>query len=95
MKYYSISVDQDRYATSIVAKYLDNATVKKIAKSYKTTLSSDMIFIKADASISDEQFDNMTRELNIHYRACIGSFIYVSYTRVDLIFAILKVFIKP
>ena len=28
LKYHSISVDQARYATSIVAKYLDTATVK-------------------------------------------------------------------
>ena len=28
MKYHSISMDQDRYDTSIVAKYLENATVQ-------------------------------------------------------------------
>ena len=28
LKYHSISVDQDRYVTSIVVKYLDTATVK-------------------------------------------------------------------
>ena len=33
----SISVDQARYATSIVAKYLDTATVKVSKKFYKTT----------------------------------------------------------
>ena len=32
LKYHSISVDQGRYATSIVAKYLDTATVKVIKK---------------------------------------------------------------
>ena len=30
MKYHSISVEQNKYSTSIVAKYLDNATVKAI-----------------------------------------------------------------
>ena len=35
---HSLSVDQDRYATSIVAKYLDTATVKVIKKFYKTKL---------------------------------------------------------
>ena len=44
MKYCSIYVDQARYATSIVAKYLDTATVK-----------ADMIFTKEDASTSDEK----------------------------------------
>ena len=53
MKDHSISVYQARYATSIVAKYLDTETVKTSTKFYKTTLPSDMISTKADASISD------------------------------------------
>ena len=75
MKDHSISVDQARYATSIVAKYLDTATVKVSTKFYNTTLSDDMIFTREDVSISDEQVENLTRELNIHCRACIGSLI--------------------
>ena len=61
MKDNSISVDQARYTTSIVEKYLDTATVRASTKFYKTTLPYDMIFTKADASTSDEQVDNMTR----------------------------------
>ena len=45
---HSISVDQARYATSIVAKYLDTATVKASKRFYKTTLPFDMIFTKED-----------------------------------------------
>ena len=55
MKDHSISVYQARYATSIVVKYLDTATVKASANFYKTTLPSGMIFIKADSYTSDEQ----------------------------------------
>ena len=54
------------YATSIVEKYLDTATVKTSTKFYKTTLTSDTIFTKADASTSDEQVEKLTREFNIH-----------------------------
>ena len=46
LKDHSISVDQARYATSIVAKYLDTATVKVSNKFYKTRLPADMIFTK-------------------------------------------------
>ena len=53
MKYNSISIDQARYATSIVAKYLDTATAKVGTKFYKTTFSSDMILTKEDVSTSD------------------------------------------
>ena len=71
LKDHSISVDQARYATSIVAKYLDTATVKERKMFYKTTLPFDMIFTKEDVSTSDEQVESLTREYNIHYRACI------------------------
>ena len=46
LKDHYISVDQARYATSIVAKYLDTATCKLSNKIYKTTLPADMIFTK-------------------------------------------------
>ena len=46
LKDHSISVDQARYATSIVEKYLDTATVKVSNKFYKTTLPAEIIFTK-------------------------------------------------
>ena len=57
LKDHSISVDQARYATSIIVKYLDTATVKIGKKFYKTTLPADMIFTKEDVSTSDEQVE--------------------------------------
>ena len=53
-------------------------------------MPSDIIFTKADASTSDDQVEKLTREFNIHCRACIGSLIYLLSTRVDLIFAVHK-----
>ena len=90
LKDHSISVDQARYATSIVAKYLDTATVKVSNKFYKTTLPADTIFTKEDISTSDYQIDKLTREYNIHFISCIGSLIYLLSTRVDLSFAVHK-----
>ena len=50
---------QARYATSIVAKYLDTDTVKASKPFYKTTLTADMIFTKEDTSTSG--FDASTK----------------------------------
>ena len=61
MKDRSISVDQARYDTSIVAKYLDTATVKARTKFNKTTLPPDMISTKDDTSTSDEQVKKLNR----------------------------------
>ena len=80
IKDHSISVDKARYDTSIVAKYLDSATVKVGTKFYNTTFTYNMIFRKDDTFTSYEQVEKLTRELNIHYIACIGPFIYTLYT---------------
>ena len=90
MKDHSIYVDQARYATSVVEKYLDTATVKTSKKFYKTTLTSYIIFTTADASISDDQVEKLTSEFDINYRACIVSLIYLLSTRVDLSFEVHK-----
>ena len=74
----------------MVDKYLDTAAVKVSNKFNKTTLPADMIFTKEDVSTSDEQIEKLTREYNIHYRACIGSLIYLLSRRVDLSFAVHK-----
>ena len=69
---------------------MDTTTVKTSTKFYNTTLPSDMIFTKADASTSDEQVNNLTMEFNVHHRDCIESFIYLLSTRVDFSFAVNK-----
>ena len=56
----------------------------------QTTFPADMIFTKEDVSTSDEQVEKLNREYNIHYRAYIGSLIYLLSTRVNLSFAVHK-----
>ena len=46
LKYYYISIYQARYATYIVERYLDTATMKENSTFHKTKLSHDMIFTK-------------------------------------------------
>ena len=77
MKDNFISVDQSIYATSIVVKYLYTAKVKTSTKFHNITLTSDMILTKA---VTSTKFN---KEFNIHYIACIGSFIYLLSRRVD------------
>ena len=56
MNDHSISVYQDSYSTSIVAKYMDTATVNTSTKFYKANFPSGMIFTKDDTPTSDEKF---------------------------------------
>ena len=76
--------------TGLLSKRTVQPWSKLSSKFYKTTLPADMIFTKEDVSTSDEQVEKLTREYNIHYRACIGSLIYIFSTRVDLSFAVHK-----
>ena len=87
---HSISVDHARYATSIVGKYLDTATVKTSKIFYKTTFPSEIIFARADASTSDEQVEKLSRDFDIHHRYCNGSLIDFLSNKVDLSFAVHK-----
>ena len=48
-----------------------------------------MIFTKGYTN-SYEQVEVLTRKYNIHYRFCVGSFIYIVYKRVDLCFSVHK-----
>ena len=61
MKNNSVSIDQARYSTSVVEKYLDTATVKTSKNIYKTAFPSDIIFTKADLYASDDQIERLTR----------------------------------
>ena len=90
MKDNLISLDQAIYATYIFEKYLDTATVEASTKFYKTTLPSDMIFTKDVTSTSYEQVEKLTRYFNIHYRACIGSFMYLLSIRGGMSFLVHK-----
>ena len=49
-----------------------------------------MIFTKDYTFTSDEKVEKLNMELNIHYRACIASLIYLFPTIVDLSFAVHK-----
>ena len=90
MKDHSISVDQAKYATSIVAKYLDTEKEQVSTKVYKTTLTADMILTKEYISTSDEQFDKFTREFNINYKGFIVLLIDLLPTRLYLSFTLHK-----
>ena len=69
---------------------MDTATVQVSTKFYKTTFPADMIFKKEGVSNSDEKVEKLTWEFNIHYKACIGSLIYLFSTGVDLSFSVHK-----
>ena len=73
----SISVDQYRYDTSVVANNLDTATIKENSKFHKTSLPRYMKFTKEDSSKSYEQVGVLSIQYNINYKSCLVSIIYI------------------
>ena len=57
LKDHYISMDHIRYATSIVAKYLDTETIKENSNFHKTTLPHDNILTKEYASTRDSKLE--------------------------------------
>ena len=71
-------------------KYLNNATVSGSAKVHARPLPADMTFKKDDASENDTQVEELMRSYNLHYRCMIGALIYLTATRIDILFALHK-----
>ena len=83
-------MDQARYATYVVTRYLDAATIKEQSNFHKTTLPYDIIFTKEYASTSDVQVEVLSIFYNIHYRACVRSLIYLLFIGMCLYFSVHK-----
>ena len=55
-------MDEDRYVTCVVEKYLASARIKYNSKFHKTTLPHDMICNKEDDYTSDKQVEVLSIE---------------------------------
>ena len=67
-----ISVDQNGYDTSFIAKHSDNSTIKENSKLHRTNLPHGMILTKEDTSTSYGKVEFLCIQYNIHYRAYMG-----------------------
>ena len=83
-------MDQARYAKSIVTRYLDGAGVKRINSAHNTILPADFMPTIEDKAKTMEESKKLQEAYNIDYASCIGSLIYLSYTRPDISFAVNK-----
>ena len=89
-KDYNITIDQSRYAKSIVKLYSDPAGVKKTTKVYTSILPPSFVPTKTDFSPDEGEARKLQEEYNIDYASCIGFLIDLSKTRPDLIYHINK-----
>ena len=87
---FDITVDQSRYCTSLVKRYLDKAGCKNITRVHVTPLPLDFIPTIDDLSTDEATSLKLQEEYNLDYASCIGALIYLALTRTDIIFSVNK-----
>ena len=87
---FNITIDQSRYAKSIVQCYLEPAGVNKCAKEYSSILPTSFVPSKKDCPETPEESSIMQQEFNVDYASCVGSLIYISNTHPDMTYGINK-----
>jgi len=90
MDNYDIEIDQSRYCKSIVKQYLETAGCANITRQHDMPLPSGFIPTADDCSKTDEATKELTTKFNIDFASCVGSLIYLSMTRTDIIYAVNK-----
>jgi len=87
---FAIELDQRRYCLSILKKYLDTAGCPRNNSLVTTPLPLDFIPTSEDCSLDKKEVTNLEEEFNFEYASCIGSLIYLTTTRTDILFAVNK-----
>jgi hypothetical protein len=90
LKNFDIELDQSKYCKAIVKKYLDTAGCTKVSKHHDAPLPSGFIATIDDCSGSEIESQKLSDGFNIDFASCIGSLIYLSMTRTDIIYAVNK-----
>jgi hypothetical protein len=87
---YDIELDQSRYCTAIVKKYLDVAGAPKVERVHNTPLPLEFVPTSDDCSADEAAAKTLESEYNIDFTSCVGSLIYLGMTRCDIVHAVNK-----
>jgi len=87
---YDIILDQTRYCEAVIKKYLDSVGCRNITRKHTIPLPTDFVATSEDCSKSEEKAAILSKEYKLDYASCIGSLIYVSQARTDILFAVNK-----
>jgi hypothetical protein len=87
---FDIELDQTRYCLAILKKYLDSVGCPKNNSLVSTPLPLPFLPSSDDCSVDENAVATLEEEYNIEYASCIGSLIYLTMTRTDILFAVNK-----
>jgi hypothetical protein len=87
---FDIEVDQSRYCKGILKKYLDTAGCPNNIRQHDMPLPSGFTPTTEDCAASESAAQQLATEYKLDFSSCIGSLIYLSMTRTDIIYAVNK-----
>jgi hypothetical protein len=92
---FSIVLDQSRYATLVVQRYIkhtsDAAITQQMRDRYSTPIPTTATFTKEDCSTNYTEVTKIEHEFGFEYAAVVGFLIYLVNTYTRLNFVIRKV----
>ena len=90
----NISLDQTRYAKSVIQRFLPNVAseppTKRDMRKYRSPLPLDAAFTKEDKSVDRDAVKQLETEFGFRYIELVGCFNWLSYTCFEELYAIRK-----
>ncbi len=71
-------------------RFLEKAGAKKKPRFHSTILPSEFVPSMEDCSKDEETAKTLQEEYGIDFVSCVGALLYVSYTRPDITYAVVK-----
>ena len=87
---YDIVIDQDRYVQSLLQRFLNTVRMPILDKKTSTPIPTDFVYSKDDLAETEDASKILQRKYNIDFRALIGCLLYLTYTRIDIVYSINK-----
>jgi hypothetical protein len=86
----NVTLDQARYCKSIINRFLEKAGAKKKPRFQDTILPAEFVPSAEDCSKDEGTAKNLQVEYAIDFASCVGALLYLSYTRPNITYAIVK-----
>ena len=87
---FNVTLDQARYCKSIINRFLEKAGAKKKPRFHNTILPAEFVPSAEDCSKDEVAAKSLQVEYGIDFASCVGALLYLSYTRPDITYAVVK-----
>jgi hypothetical protein len=87
---FNITLDQARYCKAIVNRFLEKAGAKMKPRFHSTILPAECVPSVEDSSKDEETAKTLQEEYGVDFASCVGALLYLSYTRPDITYAVVK-----